>query len=209
MNPKPTQPQPSADARLDDVVDRSLREAEVLQRNGYPYIVHPLMDGVPRAKPELLQAWVDWALQQRDLIDQATLLMAPEAMGLPLVAPLSLATGKPYVVVRKRSYDRPGEEVAYCETGYGEACLHVNDAWPDDKVLLIDDVLSTGSTLGALGATLQQMRVPVVGALVFLDKGHGRDKTASRIGAPLRAMRTVTLAGGKVHVRHGDGAKSP
>jgi adenine/guanine phosphoribosyltransferase-like PRPP-binding protein len=42
-----------------EVLDKSLRDAEVLQRNGYPYVIHPLMDGVPRVDPRLLQAWMD------------------------------------------------------------------------------------------------------------------------------------------------------
>jgi len=182
---------------VDDAVDRSLQEAQVMDRKGYPYLVHPLIDGIPRVPPALLKAWVDWAAAQ-DLVKQATLLVAPEAMGLPLVAPLSLATGLPYVVVRKRKYGLPGEQVAYCETGYGEACLHLNAVTPGDKVLLVDDVLSTGGTLGALLGTLQSQNVPVVGALVFLDKGRVRAVLEERHDVPIRVMRTIRLEDGKV-----------
>ena len=183
----------------DAIVDRSLEEAQVMDRKGYPYLVHPLIDGLPRVAPELLQAWVDWAAAQ-DLVRKANLLVAPEAMGLPLAAPLSLATGLPYVVVRKRKYDLPGEQVAYCETGYGENCLHLNGVGPDDQVLLVDDVLSTGGTMGALLATLEGMSVPVVGALVFLDKGRVRAVLEERHDVPIRAMRTITVEGGKVRI---------
>lgn len=183
-----------------DAIDRSLTEAQVMDRKGYPYLIHPLIDGVPRVEPKLLQAWTDWALTHKDLLDQATVLLAPEAMGLPLVAPLSLATGKPYLVIRKRKYDLPGEQVAYCETGYGESCLHVNAVTPDDKVLLIDDVLSTGGTLNALLATLSTMEVPVVGALVFLDKGRVRSVLEERHNVPVRVMRTIRLEDGKVRI---------
>lgn len=183
-----------------DPIDRSLNEATVMDRKGYPYLVHPLIDGVPRVEPKLLQAWVDWCLEQKDLIDSATVLMAPEAMGLPLVAPVSLATDKPYVVVRKRKYDLPGEEVAFCETGYGENCLHVNAVTSKDKVLIIDDVVSTGGTLSAILATLAAMEVPVVGALVFLDKGRVRTVLEQRHSLPIRVMRTIRLEAGKVHI---------
>ncbi|HEX9710498.1 MAG TPA: adenine phosphoribosyltransferase, partial [Candidatus Thermoplasmatota archaeon] len=66
-------------------MDESLAKATVMDRNGYPYLVHPLTDGVPRCPPELLAAWVEWAAAQAEAQD-ATLLLAPEAMGLPLVA---------------------------------------------------------------------------------------------------------------------------
>jgi adenine phosphoribosyltransferase len=193
--PKPVQPTATAV----DIVDRSLEMAQVMDRKGYPYLIHPLIDGIPRVEPALLKAWVDWASAQ-DCVRDATLLLAPEAMGLPLAAPLSLATGLPYVVVRKRRYDLPGEEVAYCETGYGENCLHVNDVRPGDRVLLVDDVLSTGGTMGGLLNTLAGKEARVVGALVFLDKGRVRAVLEERHGIPIRVMRTVAIEDGKVRI---------
>ncbi|HUR25519.1 MAG TPA: adenine phosphoribosyltransferase [Candidatus Thermoplasmatota archaeon] len=182
------------------IVDRSLETAQVMDRKGYPYLIHPLIDGVPRVEPALLQAWTDWARSHKDLLQQATLLVAPEAMGLPLAAPLSLATKVPYVVVRKRKYDLPGELVAFCETGYGENCLHVNDVTKDDKVLVIDDVISTGGTLDALLTTLMATGAKTLGALVFLDKGRMRAVLEARHGIPIRVMRTIRVEAGKVHI---------
>ena len=187
--PRPTQ----------EMLERSFAEAEVMDRKGYPYVVHPLLDGVPRCDPALLDAWVAWARQQ-PVTQQATLLAAPEAMGLPLVAPLAQALGIPFVVIRKRRYDMPGEEVAYCETGYGESCLHVNDCWPDDKVLVVDNVCSTGGTLDALLTTFRAMRVPVVGVLLAVDKGARHLELAAKHGVPVHAMLTVRLQGKKVEV---------
>jgi adenine phosphoribosyltransferase len=183
-----------------DPIDHSLEVAQVMDRKGYPYLIHPLIDGVPRVEPALLQAWTDWASSHKDLLAETTLLVAPEAMGLPLVAPLSLATNLPYVVVRKRRYDLPGELVAYCETGYGENCLHVNGIGPDDKVLVVDDVLSTGGTLDALLNTIAATGAKTVGAIVFLDKGRMHAVLAERHGVPIRVMRTIRLQDGKVHI---------
>lgn len=197
---RPPAPPAAPPATAVDVVDRSLETAQVMDRKGYPYLVHPLIDGVPRVEPALLQAWTDWATSHKDLLKEATLLVAPEAMGLPLVAPVSLATGIPYVVVRKRRYDLPGELVAYCETGYGESCLHVNNVGKEDKVLVIDDVVSTGGTLNALLATLLATGAKTLGALVFLDKGRVRTVLEERHGVPIRVMRTVKVADGKVTI---------
>lgn len=195
----PSAATPAATATAVDVIDRSLETAQVMDRNGYPYLVHPLIDGVPRAEPALLRAWLDWA-QSQDLVRQATVLLAPEAMGLPLAVPLALATDLPYVVVRKRKYGLPGEQVAYCETGYGENCLHVNAVGPDDRVLVVDDVLSTGGTMNGLLTTLAGMHVPAVGALVFLDKGRVHKVLEERHGVPIRVMRTVRIEDGKVRI---------
>jgi adenine phosphoribosyltransferase len=185
---------------VSDAIDRSLAEALVLDRKGYSYVVHPLMDGVPRCDPKLLKGWTGWAAKQGDILENADLLLAPEAMGLPLVAALSLRTGIPYAVIRKRQYGLPGEEVAYCETGYGESCLHVNDVRPGEKVVLVDDVVSTGRTLDALLGALAGMKAKVNGVLVFADKGKSRATLEERHGVPVRAMKTLKVVAGKVRL---------
>jgi adenine phosphoribosyltransferase len=181
-------------------LDASLEQALVLDRNGYPYLVHPLLDGVPRCPPELVQAWVDWARRQ-PMCREATLLLAPEAMGLPLVAPLALALALPFGIVRKRKYGLPGEQVAYAETGYGgEAALHVNDVGPGDRILVVDNVLSTGGTLGSLLGTLAGMGCAVVGTLVALDKGTARQRLEQQHGVAIEVMRTIRVEAGKVRI---------
>jgi adenine phosphoribosyltransferase len=191
-------PQRKADAGL-AALDASLESALVVDRKGYPYLVHPLLDGVPRCPPELLATWVKWARKQPPC-KEATLLLAPEAMGLPLVAPLAMALSLPFVVVRKRKYGLPGELVAYAETGYGDAALHINDVTAADRVLVIDNVLSTGGTLGSLLNTLVGTGCTVVGALVALDKGRWRAALEERHGVPIEAMRTIRVESGKVRI---------
>ncbi len=71
----------------------------------------------------------------------------------------------------------------------------------DDRVVIVDDVVSTGNTLDGILATLQAMKVPVQGALLFVDKGRRRDGLAQQYGVPVRAMRTIEIVDGKVRIR--------
>ncbi len=177
----------------------SFRKALVLQKGIYNYVVHPLLDGVPRCPPELLKEWVDWARLQRPTA-AATLLLAPEAMGLPLVAALSLATGLPYAIVRKRAYGLPGERTVAATTGYGEATFHLNDLRTGDRVLVIDDVLSTGSTLAAIFDGVQATGASLAGALLVVDKGTARDGLARRYNVPVLAAATVSVTAKGVEI---------
>lgn len=194
VKPKPA-PAPSR-------MNQSLEEAEVIRKGTYDYVIHPVMDGVPRCDPELIREFVAWAKTQPSVAD-ATLIATPEAMGIPLAVALSLETGLPYTIIRKRQYDLPGEEVAFCETGYGESCLHINDCWPDDRVLVVDDVLSTGGTLQGILATLASMKVPVAGVLVAVDKGVKRDDLARRHKVEIATWKTIRVAKKKVQVLSG------
>ncbi len=193
-----------------DPIDWSLESSPVIDKGGYGYLIHPLTDGVPRCPPELLVAWQEWAMSQSDLVEDATVLVAPEAMALPLAAILGVAADRPYVVVRKRAYDLPGELVAHAETGYAGNTLHLNDVFEDDRVLVIDDVLSTGGTLESLLETVMQTGATLVGTLVFLEKGGGRAKQriADRFDAPIRVMRRARVEGDRVRVLPVEGSRA-
>lgn len=182
-----------------DAIDRSLMTAPVLDRGGYPYIIHPLLDGVPRVDPGLLIAWAEWAADQ-DVLESANVLVAPEAMGLPLATALSMKTGLPFVAVRKRQYELEDETVAYCETGYSQTCLYVNDVREGDRVVLVDDVLSTGGTADALLATLKEIGATVQGVVVFVDKGEQADRLSEKHDVPVRVMRRIHVTGDRVDV---------
>ncbi len=180
-------------------IDSSLRDALVVDRGGYPYIIHPLMDGVPRVDPGLLNAFADWAAEQPG-VQAATVLLAPEAMGVPLAAAVSLKTGIPYLVVRKRKYDLPGEVLAYCETGYSQSCLYVNGLESGDKVAIIDDVISTGGTLNGLLEALKGGEHELLGVFAFVDKGNRQAEISERHGVEVRAMRSVVVSHQRVEV---------
>lgn len=180
-------------------LDESLRDALVVDRGGYPYVIHPLMDGVPRVDPRLLIRFAEWACDQ-DVLQGATVLLAPEAMAIPLAAALSLKTGIPYLVVRKRRYDLEGETMAYCETGYGQNRLYINGLRSGDRVLVVEDVISTGGTVDGILTTLGSMDVVVRGVLSFVDKGGQSQEIAARHGVPVRVMRRLRLGTGHVEV---------
>lgn len=177
----------------------SLESAPIMDRSGYEYVIHPLTDGVPRVDPELLREWVEWASTQ-PMLHEATVLLAPEAMALPLAAALSLATAIPYVVGRKRAYGLDGEMLAYCETGYSGACIHINDVGPADEVVIVDDMISTAGTIAALLETLGLIGARVRGVLAPLEKGDGAARLRERTPVPIECMHRIDVMEGRVVV---------
>ena len=98
------------------ILEDSLRGAPIIWKGEYPYFIHPISDGIPRMDPDVLRATRDLIVSSVDW-SQVDLIVSVEAMGLPLLAAVGDATGKPTVVVRKRSYGMEGEtrvDVATC-----------------------------------------------------------------------------------------------
>jgi adenine phosphoribosyltransferase len=183
--------------RLPRLVE-SLRSAPVVDRAGYPYFVHPLTDGVPRLEPELLREAVE-ALAAR-LDPHTSLLVTPEAMGIHLTTALSLATGLPMSVVRKRSYGLEGETAQSQRTGYSEGTLYVNGVSADDRVSVIDDVASTGGTVRAVATALARRGARLLGVHVVVNKGLDLEALAAEVGAPVHALVEVRVRNGRVEV---------
>ncbi len=107
-------------------------------------------------------------------------IVGPEARGFLVGAPISVAMKKAFVPVRKPG-KLPYETVQYAyELEYGSDTLEIHaDAIPaGSKVLIADDLLATGGTVGAVKALIEQMGGEVVGAvfLMELDFLNGRNE---------------------------------
>ena len=146
----------------------SLESAPIIDKNGYEYLVHPLSNGVPMLEPELLREVVVEIIRTADLnVDK---IAAPEAMGIHLATAVSLQTDIPLVVIRKRAFGLEGEVALHKETGYSDSELYINDIDAGDRVLILDDVLSTGGTLAAVCEALEDIGAEVADIVVVFRK---------------------------------------
>ena len=155
-----------------DQLRASLKAAPVIWKGDSPYFSHPITDGVPRMDPAVLQAITELA-QQRVNWSDVDVLLGIEAMGLPLTAPLSMATGVPLVIARKRSYGLPGEVGIDQTTGYSKGAMYLNDLKPGERVAIVDDVLSTGGTLEAVIEGVRRAGAAVTDIIAVVEKGAG------------------------------------
>ncbi len=111
-------------------------------------------------------------------------LAAAEARGFLFAAPMAIQMKKPLVPLRKPG-KLPGATCSFkYDLEYGSAELHVHaDAIaPGARVLLIDDVLATGGTMGAACKLVEQVGGVVVGCafLIELSFLNGRAPLAGR-----------------------------
>ncbi|WP_407423138.1 hypoxanthine/guanine phosphoribosyltransferase [Methanobrevibacter sp.] len=177
-------------------VKKSLEASPIVKKGDYNYFVNPISDGVPAMDPKMLRELSLAVHKHADLdVDK---IVAVEAMGIHLATALSLATDIPFVVIRKRQYGLEGEQEVYQKTGYGSSNLYVNDLHEGEKILLIDDVVSTGGTFIALIKTLQDLGLEIKSAVAVIEKGEGKEIVEKETGIEILSIVKLDVIDGKV-----------
>ena len=115
-----------------------------------------------------------------------------EARGFILAAPVACRIGAGFVPIRKQG-KLPGVTFAQeYDLEYGTATIEVlTDAFaPDERVLVIDDVLATGGTARATADLVQRAGAQVTGLAVLLELSflNGRARLAD---LPVSALLTI------------------
>ncbi len=182
------------------VLQDSLRGSPIIWKGDYPYFIHPISDGIPRMDADVLRATRDLIVEMVDW-SNIDLIVSVEAMGLPLLAVVGDATGKPTVVIRKRQYEMEGEVRVDVATGYSQSTTYINDIRPGEKILIVDDVISTGGTLEPILATLEEMGVILQDIVIAIEKGEGRERLAKeRPDWPIRTLARIDIIDGRVEI---------
>lgn len=174
----------------------SLINAPIVKKGDYDYFVHPVTDGIPRVDNEVLLE-ISGAIKKRFNMD-VDLIVCAEAMGIHLATALSIETGIPFVVVRKRQYGLPGEVAVHQATGYSQGQLYINGIKKGDRILFIDDVVSTGGTMKGILNALQKMEVEIVEVIAVIEKGQGKKIVEEGTGCTVKSLVKVDVVEGQV-----------
>ncbi|SDQ36462.1 hypoxanthine/guanine phosphoribosyltransferase [Natronobacterium texcoconense] len=187
-----------------DQLKQSLLEAPIIEKNGYHYFVHPISDGIPKLESDLLREIVVRITRKADLED-VDRIVTPAAMGIHISTAVSLMTDIPVTVIRKREYGLEGEVEISQQTGYSENEMFINDVREGERVLVIDDVLSTGGTLAAVLDALDGIGAEVVDTVAVIKKAGGENKV-DEAGYDVKTLINVDVVDGEVVIvdEHGD-----
>ena len=129
---------------------------------------------------ELTVACADALLKKAPEFD---FIITAEAKGIPLAHEMSRQSGKKYFVARKKpklymtgvfdvivnSITTEGEQHLYLDTAEAEMMK-------GKKVIIVDDVISTGESLKAVEKLIEMAEVDYAGALAVLAEGDAADR---------------------------------
>ncbi|HMZ07557.1 MAG TPA: phosphoribosyltransferase family protein [Anaerolineales bacterium] len=106
------------------------------------------------------------------------MIVTAEAKSIPIAHALSVETNKPYIVLRKQYKPYMGDaikaETLSITTGQPQVLILDEkdvDVIKGKKVLIVDDVISTGSTLQGMRMILDKAGASVAGEAAILTEG--------------------------------------
>ena len=110
-------------------------------------------------------------------------ILTPEAKSIPLAYEMSRQSGKPYVVARKGTkvyMGRPIEVTVHSITTQREQHLYLGETEVNlikgKRVLIIDDVVSTGESLTAVRELVKKAGASEAAACAFLAEGDAAER---------------------------------
>lgn len=152
------------------ILTDSLVTCPIVKKGEYNYFVHPITDGIPDIDPGLLREIAVGMIRRLNLTDVKYIVTA-EAMGIPIATAISLMTDIPVNIIRKRRYGLPGECDVCQVTGYSKGEMYINGISNGDRIVIVDDVISTGGTMNGIIEALESIGAEIVDIAFVIRKG--------------------------------------
>lgn len=180
-------------------LERCYLDSKIVMKGDYPYFVNPISEGNPAVTKGLLEEITDSIIEISDL--DCDIILTPEAMAIQYGAALTLRTGIPFQIIRKRGTGLPDEISFEKRTGYEGARMYISSIPEGSKVAIIDDVLSTGGTLRSTVKALREHGMIVTEIIIILNKSDNDKALSEELGIPIRVLLNVGVRDGKPVLR--------
>lgn len=184
-----------------ELLIKQLRESPVVQKGDYRYIINPITEQEPALHPSILDDCANRLIARLNW-QGANKVLTAEAMGIPITTVISLKTGIPMVIATRRLKRTPDEvEVEYI-CGYEKGYLHINNIKAGDKVLIIDDLISTAGTIISMIEGLNKIGAQILDIGTIFNKidYSGMDKLKKMGFNPKTLLNVKLLDDNKIDV---------
>lgn len=174
------------------ILYQAVRDAEIVQiddgnKGIYNFKKYPFGERGNFITPELLDEIITNMMKDiRKCENDIDYLVAPEPGGHTWGMMLSYQLGIPINILRMTlSKDLQYGNPVLRKTAYNHNYLYFEHFQPGDKVMIIDDVISSGSTIRGILEQLKALQVVVVGIQVILVKGQDYKQISSQYDVPI------------------------
>ncbi|RLF38151.1 MAG: adenine phosphoribosyltransferase, partial [Thermoplasmata archaeon] len=86
-------------------------------------------------------------------------------------------------------------------TGYSESTLFINGLKEGEKVVIVDDVISTGGTIKAVLESLMKMGIEVRAVITAIEKGSGGEMLRNSFDIPIISLVRIEVSENEVEIK--------
>lgn len=167
----------------------------------YRFLVNSITEQTPPTTAELLRAAGEALLAASDLTG-VTKLCGEEDRGGILIAAASLLSGLPFGMARWSPAGVGGQIQVPFECEYTSGALYLNGIEPGDRVLILDDMISSGGTLVALIQAVRLAGAQVADAVCLAEKMEygGVARVQAETGITVKTLLQVSVTGERSRV---------
>ena len=178
------------------------RNADVVNSGKELTTVNEFADQIPALRPQVLMEVAQRSIRLMDLT--ATKIVTEEDKGAPLATAVSLLTGIPLAMARWYPYSLGclNEQVVDISSEYFDGKLYLNGIGRDDRVVIVDDTLSTGGTIVSLVDAVRASGGEVVGVICAVEKvgSGGMGEVFEKTGILVKTIIKINVRAGGVEV---------
>ncbi|MEJ2757858.1 MAG: adenine phosphoribosyltransferase [Anaerolineales bacterium] len=167
----------------------------------YKFLVNPLTEQIPATSPELLQAATSWLVECGNF-QAANKIAGEEDKGAILVASTSLETGLPFGMARWYPSGLEGQVGVDFVMEYASGQLFLNGVEKGDRVIVVDDMVSTGGTMLALIEAIKKAEATIVDIVCVAEKVEykGVKRIREETGHQVKTLLQVSVSGDRSKV---------
>jgi len=167
----------------------------------YKFLINPLTEQIPATKAELLRAATDWIIEA-GAFSKSTIIVGEEDKGAILVASTALATGLPFGMARWYPAGLEGQISVDFKMEYTSGKLFLNGIEENNKVIIVDDMISTGGTMLAMIKAVRLSGAYIVDIVCVAEKFEygGVQRIFVETGQKVKTLLKVSVSGNRSKV---------
>lgn len=176
--------------------------AKVVSVGATRITLNEFTDQLPALRPEVLLEAARGVIEVMDWhVDK---IVTEEDKGAPLATAVSILTGIPMAIARWYTYslEDVNDVCVDLESEYYQGKLYLNGVVAGDRVVIVDDTLSTGGAVISLVEAVRRSGAEVVDVVCAVEKvqNNGREQVLNSTGVAVKTLVRIVLSEDRVRV---------